>query len=83
MQFLSNPSIYETPICISKLPFCSLLHLGLPDEFIDHGDPSLLLHNLGLDAEGIQQSIQKFFGEQLSGQSNVVRSLSAGRAANQ
>lgn len=70
--------------CLSAAGFSrAVLHLGLPDEFIDHGDPSLLLHNLGLDAEGIQQSIQKFFGEQLSGQSNVVRSLSAGRAANQ
>ena len=70
--------------CISAAGFSrAVLHLGLPDEFIDHGDPGLLLHNLGLDAEGIQQSIQKFFGEQLSGQSNVIRSLLAGRAANQ
>lgn len=61
----------------------SVLHLGLPDEFIDHGDPALLLRNAGLDAEGIEKSIRKFFGEQLTGQSNVVRSLSAGRAANQ
>ena len=35
-----------------------LLHLGLPDHFIDHGDPMRLLAQLGLDAEGIQRSIE-------------------------
>jgi len=35
-----------------------LLHLGLPDHFIDHGDPVRLLVTLGLDAEGIQRSIE-------------------------
>ena len=35
-----------------------LLHLGLPDHFIDHGDPVRLLVQLGLDAEGIQRSIE-------------------------
>jgi 1-deoxy-D-xylulose-5-phosphate synthase len=34
-----------------------LLHLGLPDEFIDHGDPALLLARCGLDAKGIAASI--------------------------
>ncbi len=27
-----------------------LLHLGLPDRFIDHGDPAQLLSDCGLDA---------------------------------
>ena len=35
-----------------------LLHLGLPDQFIDHGDPVRLLAQLGLDAEGIRRSIE-------------------------
>jgi 1-deoxy-D-xylulose-5-phosphate synthase len=35
-----------------------LLHLGLPDHFIDHGDPVRLLAQLGLDAEGIRRSIE-------------------------
>ena len=35
-----------------------LLHLGLPDHFIDHGDPVRLLVQLGLDAEGIRRSIE-------------------------
>jgi 1-deoxy-D-xylulose-5-phosphate synthase len=31
--------------------------LGLPDRFIDHGDPGRLLASVGLDAEGIRKSI--------------------------
>ena len=42
-----------------------LLHLGLPDEFIEHGDPAKLLSLCGLDAAGIEQSIIKRFGPQL------------------
>jgi 1-deoxy-D-xylulose-5-phosphate synthase len=36
-----------------------VLLLGLPDRFIDHGDPARLLASLGLDAEGIRTAIQK------------------------
>jgi len=39
-----------------------ILHLGLPDEFIDHGDPALLLTHCGLDAKGIAASITARFG---------------------
>ena len=39
-----------------------LLILGLPDQFIDHGDPALLLASCGLDAAGIEASIKKRFG---------------------
>jgi 1-deoxy-D-xylulose-5-phosphate synthase len=34
-----------------------VLLLGLPDRFIDHGDPGRLLASVGLDAEGIRNSI--------------------------
>ncbi len=34
-----------------------LLRLGLPDEFIDHGDTATLLAQLGLDADGIVNKI--------------------------
>ncbi len=34
-----------------------VLLLGLPDRFIDHGDPGRLLASVGLDAEGIRKSI--------------------------
>ena len=39
-----------------------MLHLGLPDAFIDHGDPGLLLNSVGLDAAGIEESIRARFG---------------------
>ncbi|NHZ42335.1 MULTISPECIES: 1-deoxy-D-xylulose-5-phosphate synthase [Massilia] len=39
-----------------------LLILGLPDKFIDHGDPAALLASVGLDAKGIAASIRQRFG---------------------
>jgi 1-deoxy-D-xylulose-5-phosphate synthase len=42
-----------------------ILHLGLPDKFIDHGDPALLLSKCGLDAKGIAASIVARFGARL------------------
>ncbi|HEX8788660.1 MAG TPA: 1-deoxy-D-xylulose-5-phosphate synthase [Telluria sp.] len=39
-----------------------LLILGLPDRFIDQGDPALLLASVGLDAHGIGKSIRERFG---------------------
>jgi len=38
-----------------------LLMLGLPDKFIDHGDPALLLKSVGLDGAGISASIRQRF----------------------
>jgi len=38
-----------------------LLMLGLPDKFIDHGDPVKLLASVGLDAAGITASIRQRF----------------------
>jgi 1-deoxy-D-xylulose-5-phosphate synthase len=42
-----------------------LLHLGLADEFIEHGDPAKLLAMQGLDAAGIEAAIQARFGDLL------------------
>ena len=39
-----------------------VLVLGLPDVFVEHGDPAKLLAQCGLDAAGIEQSIQRRFG---------------------
>jgi 1-deoxy-D-xylulose-5-phosphate synthase len=39
-----------------------VLVLGLPDAFIEHGDPAKLLARCGLDAAGIEQQIQRRFG---------------------
>jgi len=35
----------------------SVLNLGLPDTFVEHGDPVKLMAMLGLDAQGIENSI--------------------------
>ncbi|HQD49465.1 1-deoxy-D-xylulose-5-phosphate synthase, partial [Ottowia sp.] len=40
-----------------------VLHLGLPDAFIEHGDPARLLSLQGLDAAGIEASVRQRFGD--------------------
>jgi 1-deoxy-D-xylulose-5-phosphate synthase len=42
-----------------------LLHLGLPDQFVEHGDPAKLISMCGLDAAGIEASIRKRFSIRL------------------
>ncbi|MBZ2208897.1 1-deoxy-D-xylulose-5-phosphate synthase [Massilia soli] len=46
-----------------------ILMLGLPDKFIDHGDPAALLAGVGLDAKGIAASIRQRF---MSGEPRLV-----------
>ncbi len=43
-----------------------VLQLGLPDRFVEHGDPARLMHELGLDAEGIEHSVRRRFGPALA-----------------
>ena len=38
-----------------------ILHLGLPDAFVDHGEPAALLADCGLDADGIERAIAARF----------------------
>lgn len=53
--------------CLAKAGLAvPMLQLGLPDEFVDHGDPAKLLSMLGLDPAGIEQSIQRRFGAKLA-----------------
>jgi 1-deoxy-D-xylulose-5-phosphate synthase len=40
-----------------------VLLLGLPDRFIDHGDPAKLLASVGLDAEGIRKAVAAAISE--------------------
>jgi 1-deoxy-D-xylulose-5-phosphate synthase len=40
-----------------------VLMLGLPDRFIDHGDPAKLLSSVGLDAAGIQKAVRAVIAE--------------------
>jgi len=35
-----------------------VLQLGLPDQFVEHGDPAVLLKQCGLDGEGVLRSVQ-------------------------
>jgi 1-deoxy-D-xylulose-5-phosphate synthase len=44
-----------------------VLNLGLPDRFIDHGDPAFLLAHVGLDAKGIAASIHARFAQRTPG----------------
>ena len=36
-----------------------MLHLGLPDTFIEHGDPQKMLADCGLDAAGIERAVHR------------------------
>ena len=38
-----------------------VLMLGVPDVYVDHGDPAKLLSELGLDAAGIEASVRQRF----------------------
>ena len=44
-----------------------VLTLGLPDTFIEHGDPAKLLSAEGLDAAGIERSVRARFANLLDG----------------
>ena len=44
-----------------------ILHLGLPDVFVDHGDTATLLAACGLDAEGIVRAVEARFGARRKG----------------
>jgi len=39
-----------------------VLVLGLPDVFVEHGDPQVLIAQCGLDAAGIERSVRERFG---------------------
>ena len=49
-----------------------VLHLGLPDEFIEHGDPAKLLALQGLDAAGIERAVRVRFGDWLDADLRAV-----------
>jgi 1-deoxy-D-xylulose-5-phosphate synthase len=51
------------------------LLLGLPDRFVDHGDPARLLADEGLDATGIERAIRERFGAVLRDGRGGVKSV--------
>jgi 1-deoxy-D-xylulose-5-phosphate synthase len=52
-----------------------VLQLGLPDQFIEHGDPAKLMALQGLDAAGIEQAIVRRFGPLLSQTRPALKSV--------
>ncbi len=40
-----------------------VLHLGLPDHFVEHGDPAVLLADCGLNRDGILKSVRSWLAE--------------------
>ncbi len=55
-----------------------VLVLGLPDRFIEHGDPAALLSRVGLDAAGIERRVRERFGDRVA-QRPVLAVVSGGR----
>ncbi len=52
----------------------SVLHLGLPDRFIEHGSPAGLLEDCGLSREGIRERVQQLLAtRQLEPATRAVR----------
>ena len=58
-------------------PQTTLLHLGLPDRFIDHGDHARLLAMQGLDAQGITQSVTTRLTQLLQSRGDKSRTAAA------
>jgi 1-deoxy-D-xylulose-5-phosphate synthase len=52
-----------------------VLQLGLPDVFIEHGDPAVLMALQGLDAPGIEAAILKRFGALLTSARPVLKAV--------
>ena len=52
-----------------------LLQLGLPDQFVEHGDPSVLLADCGLNRDGVAKSVREWLA------TNSVRQAGQQKAA--
>ncbi len=55
---------------------CKLLNLGLPDNYLDHGDQKSLLASCGLDANGIIASINSHSGTSIVDVQKIVTATS-------
>jgi len=42
-----------------------VLQIGLPDRFVEHGDPALLLMHCGLDGAGVARRLQEWLPQQV------------------
>lgn len=52
--------VLETLDDAGLLQQCAVLRLGIPDEFVTHGDKKLLFRDLGLDTDAIVQKAAEF-----------------------
>lgn len=53
-----------------------LLQLGLPDQFVEHGDPTVLLADCGLNREGIAKSVREWLASYASRQTSQQKAAS-------
>ena len=51
-----------------------VLHLGLPDSFVEHGDPAILLADCGLTRDGILRAVQDWLQATQAAASNRIAS---------
>ncbi len=51
---------------------CFVLRLGLPDAFVEHGEPGQLLSLHGLDATGIEAAVNRFVARLGWGAASIV-----------
>ncbi|VWB69252.1 1-deoxy-D-xylulose-5-phosphate synthase [Burkholderia lata] len=67
--------------CVEVLARCNrlgrVLQLGLPDQFIEHGDSVKQLHSCGLDAVGVKSSICAFMASNDVSPSSVINNAVA------
>ena len=75
LSFLYN-GLLDVPVAVQvgALQIAKpLLQLGLPDAFIEHGDPARLLALQGLDAVGIEASVRGRFGDLIGPAAPVLK----------
>lgn len=49
-----------------------ILPIGIPDEFIEHGAPSIIMKNIGLDEAGIERQICEFLNKEGTSSSKML-----------
>ncbi len=53
-------------LLVSMTPPPTIINLGLPDKFVEHGERDVLLHDCGLDAESIIASVERIVNNNLT-----------------
>lgn len=78
----AGSAVAETLVALGeRVPMVPIFHLGIPDVFIDQGDPAKLLARLGLDAEGIERAVRERLQLlKTTDDSGLQPTLAAGRA---